>query len=90
MTGLQVLQIGGTVSRAGRPVEAAYLALVQGDEFIAECRTGPDGTYAFQVPPGRWMIVCRAAGFTPHIEELEAATGSTRLDFVLDAGADGG
>jgi hypothetical protein len=62
MTTLGKLRIRGIVRRNGEPVEGAYLTLNAGSEFIAERRTGPDGSYEFHTSPGDWTVICRAAG----------------------------
>jgi hypothetical protein len=58
-----VLQIQGTVTRSGRPVEAAYIDLIDPDGlFVAERRTGPDGRYSFHTTPGSWSLAFRVTG----------------------------
>jgi hypothetical protein len=56
------LHIHGAVRRSGQPVEGAYITLNQDGTFIAERRTGPDGTYEFGTTTGNWTLICRASG----------------------------
>lgn len=78
------LKIHGSVSRGGAPVEGAYLSLIQPpDEFIAERRTGPDGTYEFHTTPGDWVVVCRAAGSEPAKQAVSAEAGEHETHFEL-------
>lgn len=78
-----LLVIRGSVSRQGRPVEAAYVDLLDPQEtFIAERRTGADGEYSFHTTPGRWVLVCRSSGSEPVRHEVDG-TGELRVDFQL-------
>lgn len=77
------LKIHGLVRRAGAPVEGAYITLNQGDAFIAERRTGPDGTYEFHTTPGAWVLVCRASGSEPARREVTAEAGDLETSFDL-------
>ena len=87
MTTLGQLRIRGIVRKGGAPVEGAYLTLNQsgpnGDEFIAERRTGPDGAYEFHTSPGDWVVVCRAAGSDAVHHEVTAGDGELEADFDL-------
>ena len=83
MTTLGSLRIKGVVRAGGEPVEGAYLTLNNGDEFIAERRTGPDGAYEFHTSPGDWTVICRAAGHEAKPLEISAGDGDVSLDFDL-------
>jgi hypothetical protein len=83
MTTLGKLRIRGIVRRGGEPVEGAYLTLNKGEDFIAERRTGPDGSYEFHTSPGDWIVICRAAGSDPVRRELGADDGELEADFDL-------
>ncbi len=83
MTTLGTLRIRGVVRRNGEPVEGAYLTLNQGDDFIAERRTGPDGAYEFHTSPGDWVVICRASGAEPKRHELRSAEGDLAADFDI-------
>lgn len=77
------LRIHGRVLRAGDPVEGAYITLNQGESFIAERRTGPDGAYEFHTTPGDWVLVCRASGAEPVRREVGAEAGELETSFDL-------
>lgn len=87
MTTLGQLRIRGIVRRDGAPVEGAYLTLNQtrsgGEDFIAERRTGPDGTYEFHTSPGDWVVVCRASGADAVRHEVRSEAGELEADFDL-------
>lgn len=87
MTTLGSLRIRGVVQKDGAPVEGAYLTLNRSgsgaDEFIAERRTGPDGTYEFHTSPGTWTVICRAAGNEAVPLVVESGDGEITLDFGL-------
>jgi hypothetical protein len=81
--GVGELRIKGVVQRAGAPVEGAYINLLQGEDFIAERRTGPDGVYEFHIPPGEWTLVCRASGSDPSRLAVSSGPGEFAADFDL-------
>jgi hypothetical protein len=83
MTTLGKVRIKGIVRRGGEPVEGAYLTLNRGEEFIAERRTGPDGTYEFHTAPGDWVVICRAAGSDAVRHEVTSDGGELEADFDL-------
>ena len=77
------LRIHGAVRRAGQPVEGAYITLNEGDTFIAERRTGPDGAYEFNTTAGTWVLNCRTSESDPVRREVTAHDGESRADFDL-------
>jgi hypothetical protein len=81
--GVGALRIRGVVRREGEPLEGAYITLSQGETFIAERRTGPDGVYEFHATPGEWILVCRAAGGDEHKQVVQGEPGELALDFEL-------
>jgi hypothetical protein len=83
MTTLGKVRIRGVVRRNGEPVEGAYLTLNNGDEFIAERRTGPDGSYEFHTSPGSWTVICRAAGSDGVPQTVSSEGGDLTVDFGL-------
>jgi hypothetical protein len=83
MTTLGKLRIKGFVRRGGAPVEGAYLTLNAGEDFIAERRTGPDGSYEFHTSPGSWVVICRASGSGAVSRELNSDGGELEADFDL-------
>ena len=83
MTTLGKLRIRGVVRRSGEPVEGAYLTPNNGEDFIAERRTGPDGVYEFHTSPGDWVVICRASGAEPVTREVNSDGGELEADFEL-------
>jgi hypothetical protein len=77
------LRIHGHVRRAGEPVEGAYITLNQNEDFIAERRTGPDGSYEFHTTPGDWVLVCRASGAEPVRHEVSSQDQELEASFEL-------
>jgi hypothetical protein len=77
------LKIFGHVRRDGEPVEGAYVTLNQGETFIAERRTGPDGSYEFHTTPGDWVLICRASGSDAVRREVSAGAGEFEAGFEL-------
>jgi hypothetical protein len=83
--GVGELRIRGRVLRDTEPVEGAYVTLNNGDEFIAERRTGPDGIYEFHTTPGEWSLNVRAAGFAGITRIVNATTGG-EIEEDIDLG----
>jgi hypothetical protein len=77
------LRIHGSVRRAGQPVEGAYITLNQGDTFIAERRTGPDGAYEFNTTTGTWVLNCRTSDGDPVRREVTSQDTALQVDFDL-------
>jgi hypothetical protein len=74
------LHIHGAVRRGGQPVEGAYITLNQDGTFIAERRTGQDGTYEFNTTAGGWTLRCRASG----ADAVEQTVTSDGPDLAVD------
>lgn len=56
-------KITGTVTKAGVPLERAYVRCVgPSGEFVAEEYTAEDGAFLFHVGDGTWTLEVRAAG----------------------------
>lgn len=83
MSEQSVLKIEGVVRRGETPVEGAYLDLCRDGDFIAERRTGPDGSYSFHTTPGSWEIRCRAAGSDMRTQTIDAEAGEVSVHFDL-------
>lgn len=80
--GLSIIK--GRVARGGQSVEAAYIDLLDGEGgFIAERRTGPDGAFSFSMPPGEWVLVCRAAGSESVTQKVSSTPGDNLVEFEL-------
>lgn len=84
MTDAGLVRIAGMVTRSGGPVEGAYIDLLdESGSFIAERRTGPDGTYSFHTTAGGWTLVCRASGSEPVRKSVGAEPGEAEVSFEL-------
>lgn len=69
--------IQGRVVRAGDPVAAAYVRLLDGSgEFTAEVVSSATGVFRFFASPGRWTVRALAPGATGE-ESVEAGVGFT-------------
>ncbi|MFH9858613.1 MFS transporter [Streptomyces sp. NPDC017202] len=84
--------LGGVVRAAetGEPVGHAMVVVtdVRGD-LLATATTGEQGEFSFaELVPGAVTVAVNAAGFRPRALPVEVgATGVTRVELVLDAGA---
>ncbi|MEU0118175.1 MFS transporter [Streptomyces bobili] len=84
--------LGGVVRAAesGQPVKDAMVVVtdVRGD-LLATGTTGEQGDFAFtELVPGAVTVAVNAAGFRPRALPVEVGvTGVTRVELVLDAGA---
>jgi hypothetical protein len=60
-------KLSGTVLDHGVPSKGAYVRIngPSGD-FVWEARTGENGTFAFNLPPGEWTLIA----FGPGAERL--------------------
>jgi hypothetical protein len=83
VTTLGTVRIKGVVRKGGAPIEGAFLTLNQGEDFIAERRTGPDGFYEFHTSPGDWTVICRASGSDTKPLTVSSEGGEIALDFDL-------
>jgi len=77
------LRIHGSVRRDGQPVEGAYITLNQDETFIAERRTGPDGSYEFNTTTGDWVLICRTSGVDSVRKQVASDAESVDVDFDL-------
>ena len=76
--------IQGRVVRAGEPVAAAYVRLLDASgEFTAEVVSSATGVFRFYASPGRWTVRALAPGATGSAD-LEAGVGftETRLEIA--------
>jgi len=83
--GVGELRIRGRVLKGTEPVEGAYVTLNDGEAFIAERRTGPDGVYEFHITPGEWTLNVRAAGAAAITRIVKQAQGG-ELEEDFDLG----
>jgi hypothetical protein len=58
---------GAVLDRAGNPVAGALVKILRDgfNEVVKETKSGPDGTFAARVTPGRYLLRALADGFTP-------------------------
>lgn len=58
-----IVRLTGKVTEGQAPAEGAYLR-VNGPtgDFVSEARTGPDGQFGFNLPPGEWTLIALAPG----------------------------
>jgi Protein of unknown function (DUF1416) len=76
--------IQGRVVRAGAPVPAAYVRLLDGaGDFTAEVVSSATGAFRFFAAPGRWTIRALAAGGRGE-QSVEAGTGFTETEIALN------
>jgi hypothetical protein len=76
--------IRGVVEREGKPFEGAYVRLTGSqDEFVAEQRTGADGTFRFWVVPGDWTVICLAPG-AERLEQVASLDKGRAVDVRFD------
>ena len=75
--------IQGRVLRAGAPLPAAYVRLLDGTgEFTAEVKTSAEGYFRFFAAPGDWTLRVLAAG--GGLEEMiVAGIGLTEVELEL-------
>jgi hypothetical protein len=75
--------IQGRVTRAGEPVAAAYVRLLDGaGDFTAEVVASATGAFRFYASPGRWTVRALAPGGTAE-QPLDAGVGFTETELVL-------
>lgn len=69
----------GTITRAGAPVEQAYVRILDpSGNFTGERRTAGDGQFRFYLEAGRWSVVVLAAGAKRSVTDVELAQGEHR------------
>jgi hypothetical protein len=75
--------IQGLVTRAGEPVPAAYVRLLDGaGDFTAEVVASATGAFRFYASPGRWTVRALAPGGTAE-QTVQAGAGFTETEIVL-------
>ncbi len=83
--------VAGTVTTsAGDPVEGAMIVPTPLDSpapAIPEMavRSGPDGRYSWNLPPGRYEVTIRKEGFRAAVKRVEVRANEMAVaDFVLE------
>ncbi len=75
--------IQGRVERAGDPVAAAYVRLLDASgEFTAEVVSSATGAFRFFASPGRWTVRALAPGAAGE-QQLDAGVGFTETRVQL-------
>ena len=72
---LMAAELSGTVYSSGSPVANLTIKV---KETGAEAKTGPNGEYKLDLPPGAYTLVVRGREFTVKVE-----SDPTRLDIQL-------
>ena len=79
----QTVKVTGTVSVANTG-EVLHQASVKITELNLTAITGEDGTYSFNVPPGRYTVVAHQEGFADLAKKITVASGSpASVDFQM-------
>lgn len=58
--------------------QATVLLMKQGNEG-PRVGTSAEGAFEMQAPRGQWMLIVRAAGYAPHRQSIDVATGALDL-----------
>jgi MFS family permease len=70
---------------AGNPVAFAAITIAGPDGHqLGRTNTGPDGRYAFQAPPGDYLVITSAPGWTPQAATVLVGASGAVQDFALD------
>ena len=78
-----IVRLTGRVIDGESSREGAYVRVngPSGD-FVSECRTGPDGHFGFNLPPGRWTLIALAPGGRRLLREVDLTPDSG--DMTID------
>ncbi|WP_329238593.1 MFS transporter [Actinoallomurus sp. NBC_01490] len=75
---------------AGNPVAFAAITIAGPDGHqLGRTNTGPDGRYAFQAPPGDYLVITSAPGWVPQAATVLVGASGAVQDFALDGDASG-
>jgi MFS family permease len=75
---------------SGNPVPFAAITIAGPDgRQLGRTNTGPDGRYAFQAPPGDYLVIAAAPGWAPQAATVLVGSFGAVQDFAL-AGDDSG
>jgi hypothetical protein len=78
--------IEGQVSRAGSPVDGAYVRLLDsGGDFTAEVPTSATGSFRFFAAPGTWTVRVLAPGAAAERSVVADRGSVTEVQIRLDA-----
>ena len=71
---------------SGRPVPFAAITIAGPDGHqLGRTNTGPDGRYAFQAPPGDYLVITTAPGWAPQAATVLVGSAGAVQDFALEA-----
>jgi MFS family permease len=69
---------------SGRPVAHAAITIAGPDGHqLGRTNTGTDGRYAFQAPPGDYLVITTAPGWSPQAATVLVGASGAVQDFVL-------
>ncbi|MDN3352148.1 MFS transporter [Actinomadura sp. DC4] len=69
---------------SGRPVPYAAITIAGPDgRQLGRTNTGPDGRYAFQAPPGDYLVITTAPGWSPQAATVLVGSVGAVQDFAL-------
>jgi MFS family permease len=69
---------------AGNPVPSAAITIAGPDGHqLGRTNTGPDGRYAFQAPPGDYLVITTAPGWSPQAASVLVGAAGAVQDFAL-------
>ena len=69
---------------AGNPVSFAAITIAGPDgNQLGRTNTGPDGRYAFQAPPGDYLVITTAPGWSPQAATVLVGVAGAVQDFAL-------
>jgi MFS family permease len=69
---------------AGNPVPFAAITIAGPDGHqLGRTNTGPDGRYAFQAPPGDYLVITTAPGWSPQAASVLVGSAGAVQDFAL-------
>lgn len=78
---------GVVTDPSGRPVPDVAVEAVVADRIVSTARTGPDGRYVIDVPPGRRLrLHVRRDGFAEHTIDIAGVEGVAIRDVALALG----
>jgi MFS family permease len=74
----------------GNPVPFAAITIAGPDGHqLGRTNTGPDGRYAFQAPPGDYLVITTAPGWSPQAATVLVGASGAMQDFALAADESG-
>ncbi|MXX85049.1 MAG: TonB-dependent siderophore receptor [Acidobacteria bacterium] len=75
---------GSVVDSTGGAIRGARITAHQDGELVGETRSSGDGSYAFSLAPGEYLVEVQASGFDPAARTVEVDSGAAGHDFQLE------